>query len=241
MSRISAPGVIIASSAVSAVVALCALGLIAAGSPAAAKAEKTHPAGRSPVLRSSGSVPSNRAAMSGSHRGVWFDLPDALGSAALEAGLLRHLGDAQSATGAGGSQPQTQTPVAPAPAATPAPPAPAPTPAHQQSRSAALSAVSGNPREIAQALAAARGWSGSQWLCLDALWQHESRYQTTVRNATSGAYGIPQALPASKMATAGADWRTNPVTQIQWGLGYIADRYGSPCGAWSYWTRHYSY
>jgi hypothetical protein len=69
----------------------------------------------------------------------------------------------------------------------------------------------------------------------------ESKFETTVRNPRSGAYGIPQALPASKMATAGADWRTNPATQITWGLNYIAGRYGSPCDAWSYWLRHYSY
>ena len=101
--------------------------------------------------------------------------------------------------------------------------------------------MSGSPRDIARALAADRGWSGQQWSCLSNLWQRESRFQTTIRNSRSGAYGIPQALPASKMATAGADWRVNPVTQVQWGLGYIAQRYGSPCDAWSYWKRHMSY
>ena len=54
----------------------------------------------------------------------------------------------------------------------------------------------------------------------------------------SGAYGIPQALPGSKMASVGADWRDNAVTQIKWGLGYIADRYGSPCGAWAHSEGH---
>lgn len=53
-------------------------------------------------------------------------------------------------------------------------------------------------------------------------------------NSSSGAYGLVQALPGSKMASAGADWRTNPATQIQWGLGYMNDRYGSPCSAWSF-------
>ena len=57
----------------------------------------------------------------------------------------------------------------------------------------------------------------------------------------SGAYGIPQALPASRMASAGADWRTNPATQIQWGLNYIAVRYGTPCNAWAHWKRYRSY
>jgi len=80
----------------------------------------------------------------------------------------------------------------------------------------------------------ARGWGGSsQWQCLESLWQRESGWSYTAYNP-SGAYGIPQALPGSKMSSAGADWRTNPFTQIRWGLSYIASRYGSPCGAWSH-------
>jgi murein DD-endopeptidase MepM/ murein hydrolase activator NlpD len=90
-----------------------------------------------------------------------------------------------------------------------------------------------DPRSAARALLAARGWSG-QFGCLDALWQRESGWNPRAYNASSGAFGIPQALPGSKMASAGADWRTNPVTQIRWGLSYIASRYGSPCGAWSH-------
>ena len=62
----------------------------------------------------------------------------------------------------------------------------------------------------------------------------ESGWNPFADNPTSSAYGIPQALPGSKMASAGADWATNPVTQIRWGLGYIRDRYGSPCGAWAH-------
>jgi hypothetical protein len=65
------------------------------------------------------------------------------------------------------------------------------------------------------------------------LWTNESGWGTTEVNQSSGAYGIPQALPASKMAAAGSDWRTNPITQISWGLDYISGRYGSPCTAWS--------
>jgi hypothetical protein len=90
-----------------------------------------------------------------------------------------------------------------------------------------------DPRSAARALLAARGWSG-QFGCLNALWQRESGWNPRARNASSGAFGIPQALPGSKMASAGADWRTNPVTQIRWGLSYIASRYGSPCGAWAH-------
>lgn len=86
-------------------------------------------------------------------------------------------------------------------------------------------------------MAAARGWAGAQWNCLNALWTRESGWQARIWNTQgSGAYGIPQALPASKMASAGPDYMTNPVTQIRWGLGYIRARYGTPCGAWAHET-----
>jgi hypothetical protein len=74
------------------------------------------------------------------------------------------------------------------------------------------------------------GWSEAQFSCLDQLWTRESDWQVSAHNS-SGAYGIPQALPASKMALMGSDWRTNPITQIRWGLYYIADAYGTPCAA----------
>ena len=93
-----------------------------------------------------------------------------------------------------------------------------------------------NPSEnvqIGQSLAAARGWTGEQFYCLYQLWQKESGWSTTAGNPSSGAYGIPQALPGTKMATVGSDWRSNPATQISWGMGYIAGRYGTPCAAWS--------
>ncbi|VEI13034.1 Uncharacterized protein conserved in bacteria [Trueperella bialowiezensis] len=92
----------------------------------------------------------------------------------------------------------------------------------------------GSAREIAQGMLASYGWGMDQWSCLDALWQRESNWNTYAANPSSGAYGIPQALPGSKMASAGADWQTNPATQIRWGLGYIQGRYGSPCGAWGH-------
>jgi Transglycosylase SLT domain len=92
----------------------------------------------------------------------------------------------------------------------------------------------GDPRDIARALLPQFGFSSDQFGCLDSLWTRESGWNPSASNASSGAYGIPQALPGSKMASAGADWATNPATQIEWGLGYIQDRYGSPCGAWSH-------
>jgi hypothetical protein len=79
------------------------------------------------------------------------------------------------------------------------------------------------------------GWAPSTYFsCLDNIFSRESGWRYSAENA-SGAYGIPQALPGSKMASAGADWMTNPTTQIKWGLGYIQGRYGDPCKAWSFW------
>jgi hypothetical protein len=94
--------------------------------------------------------------------------------------------------------------------------------------------ASGDPREIAQAMLPQFGFSADQFSCLDSLWTKESGWDVYADNPTSSAYGIPQALPGEKMASAGADWATNPATQIRWGLGYIADSYGTPCSAWSH-------
>jgi hypothetical protein len=95
-----------------------------------------------------------------------------------------------------------------------------------------------DPRTIARALLVEFGFSVDQFSCLDPLWSGESGWRINADNPSSSAYGIPQALPGSKMSSAGADWATNPVTQIRWGLGYIRDRYGSPCGAWSFKQGH---
>lgn len=101
---------------------------------------------------------------------------------------------------------------------------------HVASRHDARRALVGSPRDIARVLVARQGWSSTQFGCLDRLWTRESNWQTTAQNS-SGAYGIPQSLPASKMAAMGSDWRTNPITQIRWGLWYIANAYGAPCAA----------
>jgi hypothetical protein len=92
----------------------------------------------------------------------------------------------------------------------------------------------GDPRSIARALLPQFGFGSDQFSCLDALWTKESGWNVHADNPTSSAYGIPQSLPGEKMASAGADWATNPATQIRWGLGYIKARYGTPCGAWSH-------
>jgi uncharacterized protein YabE (DUF348 family) len=91
----------------------------------------------------------------------------------------------------------------------------------------------GSAQAIARDLLAQRGWS-DQYSCLVSMWNRESGWNVHAANP-SGAYGIPQALPGSKMASAGPDWQNNATTQIKWGLGYISERYGTPCGAWSFW------
>jgi len=127
-----------------------------------------------------------------------------------------------------GSTPAAQSVAAPAATAEPvalasAPaPAPAPTPSVDDARSYALAQI-----------------GAAQFSCLDALWQHESDWDPTAENPSSGAFGIAQALPAAKMASAGHDWKSNPLTQVKWGLDYIVGRYGTACNAWSFWLRHY--
>ena len=81
----------------------------------------------------------------------------------------------------------------------------------------------------------ALGGDPLQFDCLSRLWDGESGWNPHAENPDSGAYGIPQALPADKLASAGADWRDNPITQVKWGLSYISDRYGTPCQAWAFW------
>ena len=124
--------------------------------------------------------------------------------------------------GAGrGSPSATQNAFAPA-ATPPASPAPPPTPTVDDARAFALARL-----------------GAAQFSCLDALWRHESDWDPSAKNPTSGAYGIAQALPATKMASIGTDWMSNPATQVTWGLEYIARRYGSPCNAWSFWLKQY--
>ncbi|WP_308800081.1 aggregation-promoting factor C-terminal-like domain-containing protein [Agromyces silvae] len=109
----------------------------------------------------------------------------------------------------------------------------------EQARIAAETLAQANTPEGAKAfareLAASQyGWGGDQYTCLVNLWQKESGWNYQAMNASSGATGIPQSLPGSKMATAGADWQTSAATQIRWGLEYIARGYGTPCSAWSH-------
>jgi hypothetical protein len=99
----------------------------------------------------------------------------------------------------------------------------------------------GTAQSIAYHMLSQFGWNPQTYFsCLNNIWTRESGWLWNAQNA-SGAYGIPQALPASKMATAGPDWQTNPATQIKWGLTYIQSTYGDPCSAWGFWQGHSYY
>ena len=102
------------------------------------------------------------------------------------------------------------------------------------SRDAERKKYEGTPKEVAMNLLPDHGWGQGQFSCLEKLWNKESRWRVSAANPTSSAYGIPQALPGNRMAAYGSDWRTNPVTQIKWGLDYIEATYGSPCSAWGH-------
>ena len=96
-----------------------------------------------------------------------------------------------------------------------------------------------DPRDIArQILQNKYGYGAGQFACFDNIISRESRWNVHATNPSSGAYGLPQALPGSKMASIASDWRTNPATQIIWGVQYMDNRYGSPCEAWSFWQAH---
>jgi hypothetical protein len=262
MSRISAHGAVVAAT-VSAVLGLCLVGGLVGGVATDARAAVDAAAVNGVANADGSTVASQDDALSallgrptgGSREGVSFGVGSGVPlqldlATGLDAG-----GNALGVSGNAGSGVALSADVAEWIAAASAAPLPVGVPAQAanvlvggatpavaaQARSFVLAAASDRPRDIAQRLAAARGWNGAQWSCLSQLWQRESMFETTIRNSRSGAYGIPQALPAAKMATAGADWRVNPVTQIRWGLSYIGTRYGTPCDAWSYWKRHRSY
>lgn len=135
--------------------------------------------------------------------------------------------------------PQAAEPAPAAPAAEAPAPAPAPEPAKAPEPAPAVAV---NDPAGAQAYAASQlagyGWAPDQMQCLVTLWDKESDWTTTATNASSGAYGIVQSLPAEKMASSGADYLTNYRTQINWGLNYIQERYQSPCNALNFHLAH---
>ncbi|TGA93779.1 transglycosylase SLT domain-containing protein [Streptomyces sp. MZ04] len=102
-------------------------------------------------------------------------------------------------------------------------------------KAAAVAAAPAAAPSSAQAIAKKMIPDPAQYQAFSKIVEHESGWNHTATNSSSGAYGLVQALPGSKMASAGADWKTNPETQIKWGLDYMNDRYGSPAGAWDFW------
>lgn len=153
--------------------------------------------------------------------------------------------------------PTSKAPTPSKPPATSEPPAsktPQPTPTALKKTTSARPAAPKTTRPPTQAsrstnratASSPRGYarsalSAGQFSCLNALAIRESGWNVYATNPSSGAYGIPQALPGSKMASAGSDWRTNGVTQVKWMISYVNARYGSPCGAWGFWQSHHWY
>jgi hypothetical protein len=132
--------------------------------------------------------------------------------------------------------PRNPAPGVPVPAPSVESPTPAPPPVVVVVPSVPGGAVNdpAGARNYAAGRLSAYGWSQDQFQCLAQLWTKESNWLTTATNPDSGAYGIAQALPASKYASAGSDWLISYRTQVDWGLAYILNRYGSPCGAWNH-------
>jgi hypothetical protein len=245
-SRISASGAIVVSTTVSATLALCLLSGVAGGAAAAQAPIGTNDASAvtmaavTSVAASTTDTTTAPDAGDVLYNAATSKLADA--AASTDTGLSL---DTQSGLGLLGGVAAEQIPAAAgvvSPTTVVAAQATLPitvaSPPASKAPAAVLPAIAGTPKQMAYAIAVRDGLNAAQWSCLSQLWQQESKFQTTARNVRSGAFGIPQALPASRMASAGADWRTNPVTQVRWGLSYIKTRYGTACTAWTHWKRH---
>ncbi|MDR0783253.1 MAG: hypothetical protein LBE83_05780 [Propionibacteriaceae bacterium] len=141
----------------------------------------------------------------------------------------------------GNSSPTTPMPPKPTPTPSPSPkptpspsPSPTPTPTPTPTPPPSTDLTPAQAKAAAKGMVAAYGWNDAQYQCLVWLWERESNWRWWAENPYSGAYGIPQSLPANKMASAGSDWKTNAITQMRWGLDYIWWRYDAPCGAWDH-------
>jgi resuscitation-promoting factor RpfB len=240
MSRIPAPGAIVGTTTISAVLALCLLGGVGAQAPAAADESTTAPStiGASLIaventatvvgLTTTTSTLSN--ADPSSVTNVSYVATSQSAGAASSIAMMQTLGLA-------GGVASEQIPAAAMLSSAKVLAAPVSLATKVAAPKPVAAAITGTPLQVAHTIATQEGLNPQQWVCLDSLWQQESKFQTNARNRRSGAFGIPQALPASRMASAGADWRTNPATQVKWGLSYIKVRYGTACNAWSHWKR----
>lgn len=243
MSRIPAPGAIVGTTTISAVLALCLLGGVGAQAPAAAGETTTAPStiGASLIAAENTATVVGLTTTTSSLSGVTTNASHA--AANESAGTASSIETMQTLGLAGGVASE-QIPAAAMLASTAAATASAlVVPASLATKVAVAApkpvaaAITGTPVQIAHTIATQQGLNQQQWVCLDQLWQQESKFQTNARNPRSGAFGVPQALPASRMASAGADWRTDPATQVKWGLSYIRVRYGTACNAWAHWQR----
>jgi Transglycosylase SLT domain len=248
MSRIPAPGAIVGTTTISAVLALCLLGGVGAQAPAAADESTTAPN----TIGASLIAAENTATVVGLTT-TPSTLSDVTTSQAVttSAGVTANVADVATSESAGtalsiesmqtlGLAGGVASEQIPANAMLSAKILAAPASLAKKAVVAAkpvAAAITGTPLQIAHIISTQQGLNQQQWVCLDSLWQQESKFETNARNRRSGAFGIPQALPASRMASVGADWRTNPATQIKWGLRYIKVRYGTACNAWAHWKR----
>jgi hypothetical protein len=255
MSRIPAPGAIVGTTTISAVLALCLLGSVGAQAPAAAGEPTSAPS----TIGASLIAAENTATVVGLTT-TTSSLSGVMTNAAVRANVVdMNVADtvANESAGTAASIETMQTLGLAGGVASEQIPAAAMLSSTASAASASVlvvpaalakkvavaapkpvaAAITGTPLQIAHTIATQAGLNQQQWVCLASLWQQESKFQTNAHNRRSGAFGIPQALPASRMATAGADWRTNPATQIKWGLSYIKVRYGTACNAWAHWKR----
>jgi resuscitation-promoting factor RpfB len=268
MSRIPAPGAIVGTTTISAVLALCLLGGVGATAPAAADEQMTDPSnvGASLLAAENTATVVGLTTTTSTLSGVTTNAAvttnavttnavttnavttnavttnavttSAVATSNESAGAAASI-ETMRTLGLAGGVASEQIPAA---AMLSAPAKVLTLPASLATRAVAapkpvIAAITGTPFQIAHTIATREGLNQQQWVCLDSLWQQESKFQTNARNRRSGAFGIPQALPASRMASAGADWRTNPATQVKWGLSYIRVRYGTACNAWAHWKR----
>jgi hypothetical protein len=249
MSRIPAPGAIVGTTTVCAVLTLCLLGSVGAQAPAAAAETTTDTStiGASLIAAENTAtvvgLTTTASTLSDATTNPAVSTVGVVNSATIEsAGTTASIATMQTLGLAGGVASE-QIPAAAmlssatATAAAHVVAVPASLPKKVAAPKQVAAAITGTPLQIAHIIATRAGLSQQQWVCLDSLWQQESKFQTGARNRRSGAFGIPQALPASRMASAGADWRTNPATQVKWGLSYIRVRYGTACSAWTHWRR----
>jgi hypothetical protein len=165
-----------------------------------------------------------------------YELSQAAKRAAAEEQARRQADAAAKAAAQAPANPVPRNPAAGVPVPVPPGESPTPTPPPVVVPSVPGGAVNdpAGARNYAAGRLSAFGWGQDQFQCLAQLWTKESNWLTTATNPDSGAYGIAQALPASKYASAGSDWLTSYRTQVEWGLAYILNRYGSPCGAWNH-------